>query len=734
MRRLDFIGVAFFLTSIAFCIFGFSRLQSNTEDVLQWLPDQSDTRAQYNVFQERFGGDDFVIVTWDGCTTSDPRLKAFADSLRANDPESLLQSVTTGEEVVRRLVGDMDLSRKEVLRRMRGVFFGAEDPQLTCTSIELSEAGTANRSGSMQLVWTAVDTVPDLVRDDLAVGGYPYIATFIDAQLKNSFSECLLPSVVLATLVSLLCLRHFGLTMIVFVVAVGASAVSIAFVPVCGEKFGGLMSIIPALVFVLATSGCIHLTHYSLAAIGDPRKLLAIGWRPCTVSAVTTAVGMLSLTRSTFPAIRNFGFFCAAGVCLALLFQLLVVPWLLYRFGQPGLRKLAARHEQSFLWQRSLVGLYRGKLPVSLISLLLMVLGAVGVTKLTADVEVENLFRHDSEIFQSLTRLEERLGPLDQTELLVVFDDVDPDKFSQRLDIVRRVQGAVTVLPGVGVAYSLVNFLPNKPRRNNFRSMLGRDIYRGLLQRERDRLANSGLLHIAGNQETWRISLRFPFTQEQDFGELAEQVKVAAGGVIEKLSVDLSGEQADVAKPNLIYTGKTHLFHHAQTNLLADLFSNFMLAFVVITPLLIFVLRSFWLGMIAMLPNLFPVLIVFGGMGWSNSPVDLAIAMTACVALGIAVDDTTHFLVRFRDFGGSLSNIDEPLSKTYVICGPAMLHTTMIGGVGLIVYYFSQMLVVSRFSWAITLMLVIALLADVIMLPAILFLFVRKRTKVVGVD
>ena len=144
------------------------------------------------------------------------------------------------------------------------------------------------------------------------------------------------------------------------------------------------------------------------------------------------------------------------------------------------------------------------------------------------------------------------------------------------------------------------------------------------------------------------------------------------------------------------------------------------MAFVVITPVLILVLRSLPLGLIAMIPNLFPVVVLFGLLGWFGWPVDLAIAMTACVALGIAVDDTTHFLIRFREFGGNLANVQRPLRDAITQCGPAMFHTTSIGAAGLVVYGFSAMPVVRNFCLAITVMLILALLADIFLLPALL--------------
>lgn len=747
MNRIDYLGVSFAAVCIVFCFFGFSRIQSNTEDVLQWLPDQSEARSDYDFFESKFGSDDFLIVTWEDCRLGDERLPRFTEFLRSQDSAGLIQKVTNGTEIFERLARDLNFSRRQILGRLRGVFFGTSDTDLTCALIELSDLGTADRTASMKLVWGAIDADPELGREKVVMGGYPYIATFIDGQLKNSFRYLLLPSIILSTLISLFCLRNGMLTLIVFVAAVGAAATSIAFIPICNTKYGGLMSIIPALVFVLATSGSIHLIRYGLEAIGDVTKLLSIGWRPCLVSAATTAVGMLSLMRSDFPAIRNFGLFCATGVGFAMLFQLILVPCLLARFGTKGLLALAARSENASFWTSLMMRVQRRRMAVAFVFSLVVLAGLVGLTRLRAEVEVEKLFRPDSEILVSIRNLENQLGPLDQTELLVVFDQPPAESFPDRVALVKQIQTKVAQLEDVHIIYSLVNFLPNEPSKKTARSMLKRSAYRSILRRERENLANGNLLHVDDEMETWRISLRFPFAEKANFDRLMTEVEetaeavVAASGnkplpdaesISSEIDNSLQGNAVGLAsspdvRPKLIYTGKTHLFQHAQISLLADLFQNFLLAFVIITPILILVLRSVPLGLIAMLPNVFPTLLVFGGLGWVGIPVDLAIAMTACVALGIAVDDTTHFLIRFRDFNGRLGNVVDPIRQTIMQCGPAMLHTTLIGSAGLLVYYFSDMLVVSRFAWAISILLVIALLADVLMLPAMLFLFSKSE-------
>ena len=729
MTRYDIFGLGLLVASVLFCILGFSQLQSNTEDVLQWLPDNSEARKEYNEFERKFGSDDFLIVTWNDCTIEDPRLKQFCRQLKENDSDGLIQSVFNGADIIDKLESELRLSKKVIISRFEGIYFGIKDPNQTLALIELSKIGSANRRESLQQIETVIKGVPDLELNEVIFGGYPYIGVNIDNQLKDSFQYLLLPSVLFASIVSLYCLRNLSLSMIVFFAAFGASACSIAIVPLFGVKFGGLMAIIPALVYILATSGSIHLIRYSLDAIGDSKRLLSAAWRPCFVSTLTTAIGMLSLGRSSFPAIRSFGFFCATGAVFALVYQLIAVPWLLQRFGGKGQRALAGFSDQSRVWLSVSNAVQRYKSLIVFAGIALMIVCASGLFRLHAQVDLGKMFDQNSPIITSLVDLDSRIGPIDQSEFLIEFDDVSAENFHLRAKLVYGIQRSLSALPAVGATHSLHNYLPREPKVSYLRTLFKQVVYEKLLDRERERLSKGRFLNVDSNDETWRISLRFPFTEESDVQQQKEVTIAAVKKYVDnfmKQEGKAAEAPAGLPYPRFIYTGKNYLFYSAQLTLLDDLFRNFLMAFVVITPVLIVVLRSLSLGLIAMLPNLFPIVVLFGMLGWFNWPVDLAIAMTACVALGIAVDDTTHFLMRFREFGGSLSNIELPLKKAITQCGPAMLHTTSIGAAGLIVYGYSDMPVVRNFCLAITAMLILALLADIFWLPAILEFGQRK--------
>lgn len=181
-----------------------------------------------------------------------------------------------------------------------------------------------------------------------------------------------------------------------------------------------------------------------------------------------------------------------------------------------------------------------------------------------------------------------------------------------------------------------------------------------------------------------------------------------------------------------VYTGLVPIVYKAQRTLLSSLIESTGWAFCSIAVVMILLLRSARAGFLAMLPNVFPVVIVFGIMGWCNVSVDIGSMMTASVAMGVAVDDTIHFLSWFR------KGIDEGHSRNSAILmayrrvATAMTQTTAIGGIGLSIFAFSTFTPTQRFGTLMLALLVAALVGDLLFLPALLAsplgrIFDRKR-------
>ncbi len=226
-------------------------------------------------------------------------------------------------------------------------------------------------------------------------------------------------------------------------------------------------------------------------------------------------------------------------------------------------------------------------------------------------------------------------------------------------------------------------------------------------------------------QELWRISVRVRALTDLDYSVFVDELREKVERILDERYRVLSKEdRADGAQPvegvSVVYTGLVPLVYKAQHELLAGLYTSLKWAFVLIGLVMVMLLRSPTAGLLSMIPNLFPVVMVFGAMGWLRIKVDAGTMMTASVALGVAVDDTIHFLIWFRrglDWGRDRKGA---VMLAYERCGTAMTQTTLIGGLGLSVFAFSTFTPTQRFGVLMLLLLAAALVGDLIFLPALL--------------
>ena len=121
-----------------------------------------------------------------------------------------------------------------------------------------------------------------------------------------------------------------------------------------------------------------------------------------------------------------------------------------------------------------------------------------------------------------------------------------------------------------------------------------------------------------------------------------------------------------------------------------------------------------------MLPNLMPVVLVFGLLSWMRLKVDIGTMITASVALGIAVDGTLHLLTWFQELVRRGMPVERAVGKALEHCGPAMWQTSAAVGLGMLALLPADLLLVSRFGWIMAALIFAALGADVIFLPALL--------------
>ena len=193
---------------------------------------------------------------------------------------------------------------------------------------------------------------------------------------------------------------------------------------------------------------------------------------------------------------------------------------------------------------------------------------------------------------------------------------------------------------------------------------------------------------------------------------------------------------ANAGNLQVVYTGVVPVVYKAQRTLLGSLVESIGWACVLIALVMIMLLNpaaSPWsmprpdnlaygiaAGAVSMIPNMFPLLLVFGIMGHLGRDVDIGTMMTASVAMGVAVDDTVHFLNWFRTYLDKGYDRIKAVELTYRRVGPAMTQTTIVGGLGLFVFALSTFTPTQRFGTQMLVLLLAALIGDLILLPALL--------------
>ena len=169
-----------------------------------------------------------------------------------------------------------------------------------------------------------------------------------------------------------------------------------------------------------------------------------------------------------------------------------------------------------------------------------------------------------------------------------------------------------------------------------------------------------------------------------------------------------------------VYTGLVPVVYQAQNGLLNSLIDSTSWAFATIGLAMVLLVRSLRGGLVAMLPNIFPIVVVFGGMGWLGIPIDIGTMMTSSVAMGVAVDGTIHFLSWYRRGLAERRGRQNAILLAYRRVAAAVTQSTLIAGIGLAMFAFSTFRPTQRFGVVMLALLATSLLGELIVLPALL--------------
>ncbi|MFK7776734.1 MAG: MMPL family transporter [Gimesia sp.] len=741
--RRYIITVIFMALLAPFLIFGAHKsVESMCIAPEKWAPSFMQSRKDYQRFVDGFESNDLFLISWPGCTVDDPRLLKFEEKINApyttdfgETHASLFDRIITGAGIVNTLSAPpLKLPRDEAIERLQGVLIG-KDLDSSCAVIILTHRGNECRKQAKEHVLSVAEEVCQLPREAFHITGPPVDGIAIDAASIHSVNLFGALSTILSIGLCWICIRSWMLTGTILLAGLFGQGLVLSMVYYSGAPLDAVLIITPSLVFVLTISAGVHLVNYyydELFAINAKTKTEAEtavrsgfskGWQPCLLAAVTTAIGLGSLMVSQIFPIALFGLLASVGLLITLGTLLLILPgamqlWppqQILKFNREGKSASTPKYFTciSSWMERLPTWLERYSLPVFLSSLVIMTVSAYGLLSIRSTVDVPSLFPANSQVLQDYRFNEDRMGPLIPVEVIIEFEQDCKKTFLQRLRIIDNIEKTIKGIDGYTGTMSAATFGPNPVKHKGFESIFRKVVTNKKLSENRQAILDSVYLSETDGIESWRISARVPALAKVDYGAALNRLKSTLQPELDKY-----GEQG--VHLTAYYTGIMPLIHTVQQLILQDLTWSFLTAFVLVALVIVIVQRSLFTGLLSMLPNIFPIVIVFGIMGWMDIPLDIGSVMTASVALGIAIDDTLHFLAWFRREKSLNRTSEEAVRAAMKHCGRAMIHTTFICGLGLMVFGFSDFIPTQRFAWMMLALLTTALIGDLLFLPAML--------------
>ena len=738
LTRRTLVALALILLVWPFAFLASQRAVSTMFNApLTWISPEFAARKQFDAFVERFKSREMILVSWDGCTIDDPRLKELGDALRdPSDPQQrreykqLFVDVVTGYGLVRELNNEaLGLTAEEAAKRLEGVLVGP-DGKTSCAVVVLHRYdNTKVRDVAISAIEETASRVVGIPASQLHLAGPAIDGRAIDAASVRSIDQNAIPSTILSLILCWICLRSIWLTLPVMAVAAFGQTMMLASVAYTGATMNAVLIVLPPLILVLTVSAGVHLVNYYTDELthgsreGAASRAIAKAWWPCGLAAATTAIGMASLLVSEIEPVQRFGGTAAVGVLGTFAMLFLLVPGALQHWPGAARRQAAqtatdggswlTRFDRAF-WGRAAEAIAARSNWIVISCFTLLAVTSIGLARIHTSVDVGSLLLPSDKAIQDYNWFEEHIGPLVPVEIVLHVKRDSQLNLLDQVELLRNVQAAISDIDILDGTMSAATFAPDIPQGSSIRDVVRRTGIRKEIEQSTEQFVNAHYLHETPEQRSWRISARVEGHVGVDYGYFLDVLRHRVEPVIDQLRED--GETG----LSVTYTGVTPVVYNVQRALLSDLFDSFVMALALVALVMIGVLHGVRAGLLAMVPNVFPAGILFGTMGWLGMAVDIGSVMTASVELGIAVDGTIHYLTWFRrevDLGHTPR---EAIELAYRHCGRALAQTTVICAMGLLVLAISRFVPARNFAWMMFALLFAALLGDLVLLPAML--------------
>jgi predicted RND superfamily exporter protein len=748
-----------------------------------FLHEDDPLRLRYEDFRREFGRDDLVLVSVEAPDIFSfetlERLRTLHRELAAEVPylyevTSLLNARETRGEADELIVGELledwpeteaalaEVKERAAANRLYRNLLLSEDLQITTILLEAEafspsgtdedvlagfddEVGEAESDGSQSEFLTAeengafvraIEAVAE--RHDapdfrVRVSGMTAVSDYLIRLMQRDMMHFTAMGItVIAVFLALLFRRVVGVVLPLLTVIL-SMVCTMALMPILDKPVTVPTQILPSFLLAVGVGDSVHVLviFFQRMHRGDSKEdaiAFALGHSGLAIlmTSLTTAGALSSFVAAELAPVAVLGYTAPAGVMIALLFTVALLPALVAVFpigsGSAAERRVM-RATQRLLMRCGEFSVLHARWVV-FCSAAIIAVAIMGILQLRLSHSPIKWFPEDNPYRISTDVMNEQMGGALFLEVIVdtgAENGLHDPVVLQHMDDMRRATMLLesnSVHAGTTISLADVVMEIHQALNENRPDYYAIPTDPALVAQELLLFENAGsddLEDVVDSQFRYgRFTVKVPMTDAVEYGPYLE----ALGAEVHRIL----GDGVDVA-----FTGLMRVMSRTVHAMMVTMMRSYLIAFAVIVPLMILLIGSLRIGLVSMIPNLTPIVIVLGVMGWLGAPLDAFTLLIGSIAIGLAVDDTIHFMHNFRRYYERSGEVIVAVRETLASTGQALLFTSLVLSTGFFIFTLASLNNLFMFGLLTGLAILLAFLADLILAPALMAIVVGRR-------
>jgi len=718
--------------------------------IAQLVPTDHQISIDYNNFLKKYGEQNvFVIAIEDSQLTSSPKhingfikftkeieiISGVNNLISFTNLPILTKDLDSNKFTLTSWIPDSVSSQKQLQECVdlfnKQLFYNGllntKSNQTTTVLISLDEK-IIKSADRVNLIFTIKNLVDVYCSDYNATAyysGLPYIRTVDSLKVKKEILFFIFLTILITALILYIFFRSFKATISSMIVVIGGVISSFGTIALFGYEISPLIALVPPVLIVIGIPNCIFLInkfHNEFKNNNSKQRALQIMIQRIgnitLLTNVTTASGFAAFTLTNSRTLQEFGAIASINIIIIFLFSLFIIP-IFFSYSSPP-RKRDIQHLEN-KWIKSMVSflVFLVKEKRSLIyyvSIIVVLFALVGLKNVKTTGNFTDDLPKEQQLYKDLKFLEDNFGGVMPLEILVNTKKKNGLFRSSNMNKMNELSQVLSEYPEFSTSSSYVDAI--KYTRQAFYN--GDSSYYSLPNPQEQRLISSYLGNSSSEQGLVNL-LMDSLKQEARFSLRMADISTEKMDILLNDLFTKINKIFDEDKYDTVITGIGIVFLNGTKFLFQNLILSLLIVIVIISLFMAWMFNSFRMVVVSIIPNIIPLIITGAIMGYFSIPLKPSTILVFSIAFGISVDDTIHFLAKYRqelllNNWDIRSSVFSALEET----GVSMFYTSIVLFFGFLVFILSDFGGTVALGWLVSITLMIAMLSNLLLLPALL--------------